>query len=321
VGLSLVFVAVSVIVFGKGLAPPDPPPGVDLQQVEVPDPGHRPLPLLLWQPRAGTNTPGAVIVISHGAGGSKVDHADTAMALAQAGFVVAAIEHAGDNYRDSSGRLPDRPRQVVRVLDYLLGEWSGRSRIDAGRIGIFGFSAGGFTALVLAGAEPDLSRGGAYCRQRPLAWTCAYLRQRGIDPSHPAEQPAAWVHDPRIRAAAIVAPAIGYSFTAPGLANVRLPIQLWTAQDDQVVEDSPALIANLLPTKPVPIVAPSAGHFAFMAPCSWQKRLLIRALHSLRGTEEICSDALGFDRPAFHAKFNRKIVDFFTTQLGVPLRR
>jgi predicted dienelactone hydrolase len=43
-----------------------------------------------------------LVLISHGTGGSGASHYDTALALALAdeGFVVAALTHTGDNYMD-----------------------------------------------------------------------------------------------------------------------------------------------------------------------------------------------------------------------------
>ena len=42
----------------------------------------------------------ALVVMSHGHGGSLDNHYDTALALAHAGFVAASATHTGDNYRD-----------------------------------------------------------------------------------------------------------------------------------------------------------------------------------------------------------------------------
>ena len=107
-------------------------------------------------PIAGTKLP--LVVISHGRTGSFLGHRDTAQALADAGFVVAAISHPGDNARDSSrtdelSAFIDRPADIRRLVDYMLGTWSGASAIDAGRIGFFGFSRGGYTGLVMVGAN------------------------------------------------------------------------------------------------------------------------------------------------------------------------
>ena len=73
-----------------------------------------------------------LVVVSHGTGGSSLSHYRFALALARSGFVVAAPEHPGDNYRDRSlvadARYGyERPRQVSRVLDDLLADPNGRT--------------------------------------------------------------------------------------------------------------------------------------------------------------------------------------------------
>src|SRR5690606_24030047 len=104
----------------------------------------------------------------HGTGGNGLGHVDTAVALAEAGFVVAAPTHPGDNFRDQSAVggpawMVDRARQVARVSDYMIGGWRDRGHVDAARVGVFGFSAGGTTALIATGGEPDLGRLTSHC--------------------------------------------------------------------------------------------------------------------------------------------------------------
>ena len=58
--------------------------------------------------------------------------------MAEAGFVVAAINHPGDNGNDSSQRdslsvLASRPADMVRLLDFMLNEWKDRADIDPGQ--------------------------------------------------------------------------------------------------------------------------------------------------------------------------------------------
>ena len=80
----------------------------NIEKVAAPDPDDKPLDVLVFYPNSpdrptdvhGDHLP--LIVISHGTGGGNEGHADTAQALADAGFVVAAVTHTGDNYRDQS---------------------------------------------------------------------------------------------------------------------------------------------------------------------------------------------------------------------------
>lgn len=301
--------------------PSSVPAGVAVMKVTAPDPGDRPLAVRLWMPE-GDSEGLPLVVISHGTGGDALSHQDTAIALARAGYVVAAVTHTGDNARDSSYvakglHLVGRPRHVSRVIDYLLTRWPQRNRIDPSRIGLFGFSAGGFTALVVAGGEPDMSRGPERCRRRPTAWDCRYLKEHGLDLARLGDGGPAirWHHDSRVRALVVAAPAIGYSFVPDRLAAVRLPLQLWEARHDAIVGDSPALVAGALRRTFDRHIVDGAGHFSFLAPCGWRMRAII-ALLSMRGIPDICADASGFDRAAFHRKFNREVIAFFGRSLA-----
>ena len=248
----------------------------------------------------------ALIVISHGSGGSFADHYDTAIALADAGYVVMAVTHNGDSYRDQSGftRL-DRPRHIKAAIDYMLSAWPSHDAIDPARIGIYGFSAGGMAALVAIGGTPDTSLVESYCREHPEEWAC---KKRNEHPRAASDQPVSIVHDPRIKAAVIAAPAVGFAFTAEGLAPVSVPIQLWRGDHDEILPHPRHAqnVYNNLPVKPDYHVVPNAGHFAFLAPCT-------PALE--KAVPFICHDPEGFDRTAFHQEFNKSVVAFFRANL------
>jgi len=112
-----------------------------------------------------------LVVLSHGRGGSFVVHHDTAEQLADAGFVVASLDHPGDTTLDKSlfhdlSIYRQRPLDVKRVIDYLIGASPLATTIDPNRIGIYGFSRGGYTALVAIGADPDFALGLPLCAGR-----------------------------------------------------------------------------------------------------------------------------------------------------------
>lgn len=247
-----------------------------------------------------------LIVISHGSGGSFADHHDTAIALAEAGFVVVAVTHNGDSYRGQGGftRL-DRPRHIKAAIDYMLSAWPSHDVIDPERIGVYGFSAGGMAALVAIGGTLDRSRVESYCLEHPEDWACKKRKELALDPSN---EPVTFVHDARIKAAVIAAPAVGYAFTAESLAPIRVPIQLWRGDHDEILMH-PHHAQNVydnLPTKPEYHVVPNAGHFAYLAPCT---PALAQAVPF------ICHDPEGFDRAAFHGEFNASVVAFFKARL------
>jgi predicted dienelactone hydrolase/intracellular septation protein A len=306
---------------------------VGFQQVTIPDPEDRPMQVAVWYPSnaptashsfesfhqtvavdgaiTGSHLP--LVVISHGTGGSAAGHYDTALALAEAGFVAAAIEHTGDNSHDrrysfTRRNFTERPRQLKLAIDYLLIEWSGRDHVAAEKIGGFGHSAGGFTVLVAIGGVPDFALAATFCKEHSEDWGC--VRARAVATGAPTEAASEpnWTHDRRIKAAVVAATALGHVFTRAGLAGVTVPVQLWQAENDQIAVQrwSSDVIKANLPSPPETRLVPLASHFAFLAPCS-------PAL--AEQVKEICDDPPGFDRTAFHRDFNAAIVAFFREQL------
>jgi len=318
---ALCAVGVAAYLFASALQPARP---VGFEEVSIGDPGHAPLYAAIWYPTdarpgialvgwtaqrvasggavAGERLP--VVVMSHGTGGSFATHADTALALAAGGYVVVAPMHTGDNFRDDSAVghpnwFPDRSRHLRLALDAALGKWRGAAHIDPRRVGVFGFSAGATTALVSIGGTPDLQQVPIHCKQHP-EFVCELM-------APPAVQPTAWVADPRIRAAVIVAPGLGFAFAPDGLRNVRVPVQLWAGGADTTVPaaTNARLVQTSLPTNAATEMhlVPSATHYAFTAPCG------------LIGPPQLCRDAEGFDRKAFHQAFNNSLVKFFDSRL------
>ena len=249
----------------------------------------------------------ALIVISHGNGGGYAGHYDTALALAHAGFVVAALTHPGDNWRDQTHAtdVVGRPKQLSQLVSYMLDTWSGRAAIDRNRVGAFGFSAGGFTVLAAARARPDLGRVAPHCAAHPSFFDCSLIA------THPIMAPMAateWPADHRLKAIAVAAPALGFAFDRAGLAGVTIPVQLWRASEDQILPHPfyAEAVATALPSPPDYHLVPNAGHFDFLAPCSPAMKERIAYL---------CQSAPGFDRTVFHADFNAAVVGFFRKTL------
>lgn len=322
IGLFLMLIMGTALVALAWGGRPEEVRGVRNEEVSVPDLGNQPLAGRIWYPEHMSGSEKRpLIVISHGTGGSSSGHSDTAGALAAAGFVVIAIEHTGDNFRDISnvGRgthLTERPRHISRAIDYMLGQWLHRGMIDPQRIGMFGHSAGGFTALVIAGANPDLSLKAAHCQENPQAWDCQYLRRNGYKTEVSGRQREfRWHHDPRVKAIAIAAPPMGYSFDTANIAAVKLPVQLWAAGRDDIVDDSPDLVRRALSVPPDYHALSDAGHFSFLMPCNASMRAVITVMQWF-GTEAVCTDPSGFDRDLFHRDFNAAVTGFFRAHLN-----
>jgi predicted dienelactone hydrolase len=243
-----------------------------------------------------------LVVISHGNGGGFLDHRDTAEALADAGFVVAAISHPGDNYSDQrrwSAAMAERPTDIKRLVDFMLSASPAASRIDRQRIGFFGFSAGGFTGLELIGAKSDWAAATAFCQRLRSAFPRCELIVKAEFPVQPV------VRDLRIKAAVLADPG-NLFFSPAGLASVKVPVQLWASQrgSEFIRPESIAALNRDLPGK----------HEYHLVPNSWHDDFWL--CPAFQNDNPDCEDAPSFDRVAFHKQFNADVLAFFRAVLG-----
>lgn len=293
---------------------------VGARVMTVPHPGLAPIPVTVWFPAPASSAaakqdrkpaPGQrrLIVISHGSGGGLDNHGDTIHALVSAGLLVATPVHPYDNRQDMSGigsdlQLLGRPNHIVRALDAVLADPLLRPVIDPSRIGFIGFSAGGYTGLVLAGAVPDFRLGLAHCTQRDVdSFFCNSMNRGSV---RRARSELKVAHDKRIRAAVLLAPAYSIFFDRHGLAGVSIPLRIYRAANDTTVRAATGEehLLKLLPQPPEYVVIPGGDHNVFLAPCG----------PGMRGPA--CVDPKGVDRVAIHRVMNAEILDFFDRTLG-----
>jgi len=182
--------------------------------------------------RGAAPAPGSypLIVVSHGTGGAGLGHHDSLAALARAGFVAAAVEHPRDNFRDDSGFATDlqligRPHHIVALIDGLLAHATVGQLIDQARIGMAGHSAGGYTALLVAGAVPNFSLMEEY--RRAVAYDPLRARADAAARGGRRKPNLALVADARVKAIFLMAPALGYVFDRDGLSKVAVPVRLY----------------------------------------------------------------------------------------------
>jgi len=259
----------------------------------------------------------ALILLSHGIGGSELGHSQLAQALARNGYLVAALRHPGDNWQDRSlieksaeRYFDERPRQASRVIDAILADrvWKDRIATDSRgpRVGALGHSAGGYTVFALAGARPDLSRMRTHCltaaSEDPIF--CGLGRSGAAIP--PATAATAALKDERVRAIVAMAPT-GVPLTAESLATVRAATMIYVAELDRflVPRFHAEWVAGNLPAPNLHRV-PNAGHFAFMDTASM-------SIPSPDG--DVAANPPGFDRGAFLKQLADEVTAFFDKSL------
>ena len=246
-----------------------------------------------------------LIVVSHGMYGDVFSHHDTAEFLADAGFAVATLDHTQDSIsstRESVDNISSflvRPVDISRVITFLLSDSQQYVDVDSRRVGFFGFSRGGYTGLVLAGAVPDFHAPPFPCPEE--FFMCKQIRDRNIPEHGPGDEP-------RIKAFVIADP-ISFFPDKSSLQKVAAPIQLWSSAHGGmgVRPEDVASVEQNLPTPPELHRPSNSGHLSFQFPCSDEEA---------KAMSFICTDPPGFDRADFHGTFNARILEFFRKNLS-----
>ena len=312
---------------------------VGFTQLSIADPNHQqPLALGVWYPSdmavpSEPNTPfnqalsldamissekHKLVLISHGFGGWMGGHADTALALAEAGFVVAAPSHTGNTFRNMSSSVEkwviDRPHQISTAIDYLQHTWDQRDSLSDAQVGVYGFSAGGLTALSLVGAVPDMQQAKQHCESTPEEYGC---QDETLVPALIAADlhklsDEDWGADQRIGAVAMAAPGLAFAYGPETLKAIKTPVQLWSAlEDDRVPHETNSLPLSQSLSMVETHWVEKAGHFAFMVqPCTEKLKK-----YEPDTWDFLCVDNEGFDRKAFHVEMNAELVRFFEANL------
>lgn len=276
-----------------------------------------------------------LIVLSHGSGGSVWTQFDLAQTLVAAGFTVAMPLHAGDHFEDMRDVGPvswgRRPQEVSRAIDRVTAESAPGGRLeplqlDLRRVGMYGMSAGGLTALVLAGGRWSPAQLARHCEAHiaqdfpacvglsmeltggPLDAGKIALARRAVRAR--LGEDTAWRswNEPRI-AAVVAAVPMAATFDLDSLARPRVPFALVRAEHDAWLAPrfhSDAVHAACAARCPVLVDLREGGHGSTLSP----------PVPGLSGPlARLLADPPGFDRGSLPAVFER-LRDYFVEQLS-----
>jgi predicted dienelactone hydrolase len=264
------------------------------------------------------------ILLSHGFGGSARSMAWYGTALARAGFVVVAVDHPGTNGAEGvtaeGAYAPwERPRDLQAALGAVLADPELASHIDAHRIGVTGFSLGGFTSLVEIGGRPDFDQFRAFCASAERDAICDPQIEYPVDirkqPSVLAEPGMAAIvadqkadlSDPRVKAAFVIAPAVIQGIDFGSLRRLRKPVAIALGDADTVApaKTNGELAAALIPGATIDVL-PGVRHYDFLSLCGPGASVLPAAY---------CAESPGVSRAATHDRVIHEAIAFFDRTL------
>lgn len=267
---------------------------------------------------------GRLVMVSHGSGGSPWVHADLARLLAGAGYTVAVARHRGDNYRDDGEPGPvswdRRPAEIGRAIDAVAADPRFGPRLQLDRVGLYGMSAGGHTALTLAGGRWSPALFARHCEAHleedfpacvglateltggALDGLKRWLARLVLDGRFGDDVAPRQFQDPRI-AAVVAAVPFAADFDFESLRQPRVPLALATAEGDRWLR--PALhagrVLQVCRSCEHFEAPPLAGHGAYLSP-------LPAGFEGKVG--RLLNDPPGFDRAGM-AALDRQVLGFF----------
>lgn len=271
-----------------------------------------------------------LIVVSHGSGGAPWVHADLARTLVERGFVVALPQHVGENHLDGSSPGPQswrlRPREVSRAIDIVAAYSPVGSMLDTSAVGVFGGSAGGHTALTLAGGQWSEDRFRRHCDaniEQDFSSCVGFftlLRGDGLDGVKLwlAKRIINWrftdvvaqgFTDPRIQAAIAMVP-FAADFDPASLAVPLIPLGLVIADKDinQVPRFHVRAVQSVCRSGCVTLMdMPHAGHGAMLSP--------MPPLEANSISQHLLGDPPEFDRAHVLPALHDRIASFFAKHL------
>lgn len=184
-----------------------------------------------------------LILLSHGTGGNRISLMWLACELASNGFIVAAVDHYGNTL---DNKIPEhfvkvwgRPLDISFALDNILDNPKFNAKIDTTKIGMAGFSLGGYTAIALAGGilDYDLLKEFSFTKEGKKEFDLPELGDvsKFITPEIVAKGNKDFknLKDARIKTFVAMAPALGQGFNQKEqFTNIHNPILIIGAQND-----------------------------------------------------------------------------------------
>lgn len=234
-----------------------------------------------------------VILLSHGFGGTARMMGWFGMAMAREGYIVVAVDHPGNNGIDKmtvAGAVLwwDRAEDLRAALNAAEKDQNIGPHLDLSRVGVAGFSAGGFTALVAAGAQVEPARLKKFCIANPDDGVCQPQQEFAVTtrdaeaelkrPEIQAEAARATADHsiPQVRAAFAMAPAIVQALKPSSLARMRTPVEIILGDADTV---APPATNGLVAARTIPnsslIRLPGVGHYDFLSSCTESGRAIV----------------------------------------------
>lgn len=258
-----------------------------------------------------------LILLSHGTGGNRFGLAWLAIALAKQGYIVVAPDHWGNTYDNKIPeyfvRYWERPLDISFLITQILNDTSLSQYVDKEKIGVVGFSFGGYTSLALAGAELNCNL------LKTISKTDLGKKEfnipelgdlRNLIDKIPCDNIQGSFKDNRIKVAVALSPALGLGFdNIDQVKSINSPILIIGAESDEIapINTNAEHYHKLIPNSIYLKLEGEVGHYIFLN--SGNNSLIKEAKKYYRDDKTI-------NRETIHRNVEKVIIMFFENALN-----
>jgi predicted dienelactone hydrolase len=299
--------------------------GAKEEPLDMGAPGH-PLFLAGRAAQDAAFAPGRhpVVLLSHGFGGTARMMSWFGTELARGGYVVVGVNHPGNNGMGpmtaaGAALWWERAEDLKAAFAAVRKDPAIAAHIDPARLGVAGFSAGGFTSFLLAGARTDIPHLRAFCDSHPDDGVCkpqkeapeisgpALFHKAYDDPAIKAQLAhSTGDHSiPGVKAVFTLAPALVQAIAPDSFARIHVPTAIVVGVDDKVAEPgtNADIAAKAIPGAMITRL-PGVGHYDFLSTCT----------DAAKASVPICADVT-VPQAATHAEALAKAKALFDSTL------
>jgi predicted dienelactone hydrolase len=266
-----------------------------------------------------------LILMSHGFGGVARQMTWLGAPLARRGYIVVAVDHPGTNGRDGvtaeGAYAPwERAGDLEAALNLVLADPTLAPHVDARRIGMAGFSMGGFTGALEAGGWADFDQFMRFCNgpardaicDPQLEFPMDFHKQADVL-ARPEMRPLLArekgdFRDRRVKAAFLIAPAVIQALDFASLGRIHIPVEIVLGAADPIAppKTNGELLARLIPGARLTAL-PGVGHYDFLSECG---------ASGAKAAKAYCTDGTGTNRAQTHATTVAEAIAFFGATIG-----
>lgn len=275
----------------------------------------------VWNAKVTNKNKLPLIVMSHGTGGSALQMLWIAEKLVKNGYLVIGVNHHGNTaveqkkYAEAYKLWWERSQDISVALDKLSSHKTWSSIVDQNKIGIIGFSLGGYTALSSIGGITDKALFKAFCQSPDKDFTCnAQVEFSDVDKEFTKVKNSVRVKESLLRehnsfqidaikAAFVLAPAVVQAINKESLKKIAVPISVVVGSIDQIApaKTNGQIVSKLMSNSQYSELE-KVGHYTFLSNCT---DLGVKYL------KELCGDHEDIVREKIHSEVSQKAVGFF----------